>query len=381
MNVKKFIANRRPDPSKATGSYRNSLIRVTVAGTYITTAFFLLFAFIYWLGDYPLAAVWINLGAVLCSGISFLLIKKYGQYRNAAHLVIFAIYLSSAGVMAISGGVHSSSVIWQLFVPVAAFIMTGLRAGLRWGGVSFLTVLVFYILETTGYLQQATKFETTTGDRLIDLLGAIVAVSIAIWYSEFLKSRALIDLEETKAKLNYYATVDPLTNTYNRRYFMELSERKIKRIHTSQGHASFLLFDLDHFKMINDAHGHIIGDQIIHGIAQICMQNLRPDDLLGRFGGEEFVILLPETKIEDARNIAERLRTLLADTPFETEIGPIHTTISIGVALTNETNSVTIDQLLSRADRAMYLAKQAGRNQVVIWEERDLQSPHSTPSG
>lgn len=370
--MKKIIANRRPDPSKTTGSYQDSLIKVTKIGTYFTAAFFLAFAIIYWVGDYPFWAVLDNLAAALCSGISFLLITRYEQYRKAAHLLTFAIYLSSMGVMAISGGIHSSSVIWQIFVPVAAFIMTGLRAGLRWGAVSFLTVLFFYILESTGLVQFTSGFETTTGDRLIDLLGAVVAVSIAIWYSDFLKSRALTDLEKTKAQLKYYATIDPLTNTFNRRHFLELSERRIKRTHTSNGHASLLLFDIDHFKKINDEHGHMIGDEILHGIARICMKHLRTDDILGRFGGEEFVILLPETKLKDARNIAERLRLLIANTPIETEIGPINTTISIGVALVEKTNSVTIKQLLSRADRAMYHAKQTGRNRVIIWEEHDL---------
>lgn len=375
--MKKIIVNRGPDPSKTTGSYQDSLIKVTKAATYFTTVFFLAFAIVYWLGDYPRLAVWVNLAAVLCSVTGFVLIERFGLHRKAAHLVTFAIYLSSAGVMAISGGIHSSSVIWQIFVPVAAFIMTGLRAGLRWGVLSFLTVLTFYILESAGVLQHIVGFETTLSDRLFDLLGAIVAVSIAIWYSDFLKSRSLIDLEETKAQLNYYATVDPLTNTFNRRHFLELSERKIKRTHTSNGHASFLLFDIDHFKKINDTHGHMVGDQILHGIAQICMKHLRTDDILGRFGGEEFVILLPETKLEDARNIAERLRLLVANTPLETEIGPIKTTISIGIALMERTHSVTIEQLLSRADRAMYLAKRAGRNRVIIWEERDLLTTYS----
>lgn len=370
--MKKIIANRGPDPSKTTGSYQDSLIKVTKIGTYFTSAFFLAFAIVYWLGDYPNLAVWVNLAAALCSVISFFLLTKFGQYRTAAHLLIFAIYLSSVGVMAISGGIHSSSIIWQIFVPVAAFIMTGLRAGLRWGGISFLTVLIFYILETTRLVNLTSGFETTTGDRLFDLLGAIVAVSIAIWYSDFLKSRALIDLEATKAQLNYYATVDPLTNAFNRRHFLELSERKIKRTQTANSHASLLFFDIDHFKRINDEHGHMIGDEILHGIAQVCMKHLRTDDILGRFGGEEFVILLPETKLEDAHIIAERLRHLIAHTPIETEIGPINTTISIGVALVEKSDPATIKQLLSRADRAMYLAKQAGRNRVIIWEEGQL---------
>ena len=372
--MKKILAKRRPDPSKATGSYKDSLIKVTKAGTYFTTAFFIIFAIVYWLGGYPLMAVWVNLAAVFCSMIGLLLTLKFGLYRKAAHLITFAIYLSSAGVMAISGGVHSSSVIWQVFVPVAAFIMAGLRAGLRWGGISFFTVLIFYLLESAGLLQLATKFETTTGDRLIDLLGAIVAVSIAIWYSDFLKSRSLIDLEETKAKLKFLASTDSLTNTFNRRHFLELSEQKITRAQAPDSHASFLLFDIDHFKKINDEHGHIIGDQILQGIAQLCMKYLRTDDILGRFGGEEFVILLPNTKLEDARNIAERLRMLIAETPLETEVGWLNITISIGITYTERTNSVNLNQLLSRADRAMYLAKQKGRNRVVIWEERDLQT-------
>ena len=276
--------------------------------------------------------------------------------------------------MAISGGIHSSSVVWQLFVPVAAFIMAGLWAGLRWGGVSFLTVVLFYLLESTGLLQHSMSFETTTEDLLIDLLGAVVAVSIAIWYSDNLKSRALTDLEEAEAQLKFFATVDPLTNTFNRRHFLELSERKIKRTLTSHGQASFLLFDLDHFKKINDEHGHIIGDQVLQGIAQACSKHLRPNDVLGRFGGEEFVILLPETKLEDAKNIAERLRLLIEETPIKTDIGSVNTTISIGLAIKEKTSIMSVDQLLSRADRAMYRAKQTGRNRVIIWDERDLQT-------
>ena len=104
------------------------------------------------------------------------------------------------------------------------------------------------------------------------------------------------------------------------------------------------------------------------------MKNLRTDDILGRFGGEEFVILLPETKLKDAKFIAERLRHLVAETPIETEVGVIHTTISIGVATGRTASRLTIDQLLSRADRAMYRAKQAGRNRVIAWGERDLQT-------
>ena len=373
MNLKVNFKNLRPDPSKKTGSYQDSLIHITRVGTLFTAVFFLAFAFVYWSGGYPAQAVWVNLAATLCSLVGFVLITRFKKHRLTAHLVTSAIYISSAGVMVISGGIHSSSAIWQVFVPVAAFTMIGLWAGLRWGAICLITVVAAYLLETSGVTQFA-GFEATTLDRLIDMGGAIIATSIAIWYSDSIKSSSLADLEKTKDQLNYLATVDPLTNTFNRRHFLELSERRIKRVQTSNGHASFLLFDIDHFKKVNDEYGHIIGDQVLQGMAQICMNNLRTDDILGRFGGEEFVILLPDTKLEDARNIAERLRRLIAETPIETDIGPIRTTISIGIAIKEKTAAISIDQLLSRADRAMYRAKQAGRNRVSIWNEHDLQT-------
>lgn len=165
-----------------------------------------------------------------------------------------------------------------------------------------------------------------------------------------------------------------MTNTFNRWHFLELSERKTKRTLTSHGQASFQLFDLDHFKKINDKNGHIIGDQVLQGIAQTCTNHLRPIDVLGRFDGEEFVILLPETRLEDAINIANRLRLLIAQTPIQTDIGSINTTISIGVAIKEKAATMSVEQLLSRADRAMYRAKQMGRNRVIIWDQRELQT-------
>ncbi len=368
MKLIKSLSRLTPDPSKQDGSYQDSLVRVTRAGTIYTTLFFFGFTLVYLIGGYPLLAVWINIGARFFSITAFFLITRFNAHRKAAHLVTLGIYLSSTGVLAISGGIHSSSIVWLIFVPVVASMMAGLRAGLRWGILSLITVIIFYIFEATGtfYLQ---LFQTTREDMLIDLVGAIVASSIVIWYSDNLKAISFSRLEQAEAQLKHLAAIDTLTNTYNRRYFLEQSNKKLQRIYTSQGYASFLLFDVDHFKKINDTHGHLIGDDILRGVAQICKENLRPDDLLGRFGGEEFVVLLPDTKASHACDIAERLRTRVENTPIETDIGLIRITISIGMAVLEKPYHGNIDQLLLRADQAMYLAKQAGRNQVMLWEE------------
>ncbi|MBN1305919.1 MAG: GGDEF domain-containing protein [Anaerolineales bacterium] len=358
------------DPSKAQGPYRTSLIRATRAGTIFTFFFFMFFAAVYWFSKFPLFAVWVNLFSVLCSLIGYLIVKFTKHYRPAAYLVTFAIYISSAGVMLVSGGIRSSSAIWQVYVPVAAFIMAGIWAGIRWGGISLVTIIIFFIFDRFGLVEAVSQFQTTLSDLFLDLSGAIAAVSIAIWYSDTLKSQSFSSLEKSKEELNFFATIDPLTNTYNRRYFLEQSQRRIHRTRSSNGLAAFLLFDIDHFKNINDTYGHIVGDHILKGLANLCINNLRPDDLIGRFGGEEFVILLPNTEPGDARRIAERLRMLVESTPFQTEIGPLHITISIGISNMHQADTIVLlDQLIFRADKAMYRAKQEGRNRVIEWDQ------------
>ena len=118
MNLKVNFKDLRPDPSKMTGSYQDSLIHVTKLGTQFTAVFFLAFAFVYWQGGYPVQAMWVNLIATLCSLLGFVLITRFKKHRPTAHLVTFAIYISSAGVMMISGGIHSSSTSGRFSCPL-----------------------------------------------------------------------------------------------------------------------------------------------------------------------------------------------------------------------------------------------------------------------
>jgi diguanylate cyclase (GGDEF)-like protein len=355
-------------------SYRASLARVTRYGTYITAGFFLLFALVYKATGYPITAVGVNIICLLCSVTGYVLITRYKLHRLTAHLLTFAIYFSSTGVMALSDGIGSSSVVWQIFVPVAASTMAGLRAGLFWGCISLATVIGFFTAEQLGIPGISPDFHTTQVDLLIDLCGAIIAASIAVWFSDNMKSRSLSKLEETETRLNFYATTDPLTKTFNRRYFFEKSQGELLKTGSNGEQIAFLLFDIDHFKNINDLHGHLAGDQILQGLAGLCFENLRSEDILGRFGGEEFVILLPNMNIEKAKGVAERLRAIISQTPIATDAGDISITVSIGVSVMDASKSVSLDTLLSRADKAMYSAKQAGRNQVIIWDDEDVRN-------
>lgn len=183
-----------------------------------------------------------------------------------------------------------------------------------------------------------------------------------------LASRASLAI--VNARLHHHiheqSRTDPLTGIHNRRYFTELAAGELKRARRYGHPVSVVMMDLDHFKRVNDNHGHRLGDQVLQLFVQRCRENVRTTDVLARYGGEEFVLLLPETDVGTAECVAERLRAVVADSPFKTDVVEISLTISLGIAGLDQDGTLTIDQLLDRADRAMYEAKQAGRDQVIL---------------
>ncbi len=178
----------------------------------------------------------------------------------------------------------------------------------------------------------------------------------------------LAEIEERKRiekQLHHLATTDPLTGAFNRRYFFELAEQEFDRSQRHSRGISIILFDVDHLKAINDTHGHIVGDQLLKTIAERFNSHLRQMDIFGRFGGDEFVILLPETNINQARQAAERLHKIVTSDPVETFRGKIPIQISIGVSSLE--NSDDMEKLLIKTDQALYEAKESGRDQVVVF--------------
>lgn len=161
--------------------------------------------------------------------------------------------------------------------------------------------------------------------------------------------------------------IDPLTKIYNRRGLISLGNREIDRCKRYCTSLSAIFFDVDHFKQINDQYGHDVGDQVLKMIAQRTRKSVRIFDIIGRYGGEEFAILLPETGIESASLLAERLCEALGQTPITTSKGKVIVTVSIGVSSLNQAIQ-DLDSLIKAADEGMYAAKRAGRNQVkIIW--------------
>jgi diguanylate cyclase (GGDEF)-like protein len=171
------------------------------------------------------------------------------------------------------------------------------------------------------------------------------------------------ELETALAKLTDMAVHDELTGLYNRRYLLDMLRREKARADRSGGTFCVCVLDIDHFKRINDTYGHGQGDIVLRSFARLAAQDLRAVDLLGRWGGEEFLLLLPETSSDLAEKCPQRIQTELADTSFDGLESDFRITVSAGIA--QYCRGMGIDELIDQADRAMYAAKHAGRNRIV----------------
>jgi diguanylate cyclase (GGDEF)-like protein len=185
---------------------------------------------------------------------------------------------------------------------------------------------------------------------------------------------------------------DPLTGLANRRYLYATLDREIDRVTRAGDSALLLMLDIDHFKQINDVHGHLAGDLVLQSVARTLSACVRPMDTIARYGGEEFAIVLPSCQANFARVVGERVRRAIESTPIRiSPIEQVHITVSIGGAFALQWIRSTKQLWVERADQQLYVAKQAGRNRMSIEDQPDstvsaeeknmLFAPVFTPSG
>ena len=168
------------------------------------------------------------------------------------------------------------------------------------------------------------------------------------------------ELEETKVQLTIEATTDSLTGLFNRRYFSEISLNSFKMAQRYRQSLSIMMLDIDKFKMINDTYGHAVGDKVLVSCSQTLMDEARESDVVARYGGEEFIFLLPQTSLEEATVLAERIQNKLCKKAQE-----INVTLSIGIAIFEDGVDKSIEDIIKKADKALYKAKESGRNKLA----------------
>ncbi len=218
-----------------------------------------------------------------------------------------------------------------------------------------------------------TAFPLRVGDRLI---AALVCEGVTEGDSEqiaLLSRPCALVIQKVKlyARLQRLAITDGLTHLYSRRYFLERFLEELERSKRLGLSLSFLMADLDHFKQKNDQYGHLVGDMILREVAALLKSSVREIDLVGRYGGEEFSILLPDTQRQEAFQVAERIRKHVAEREFSAYGEVIPVTVSIGLGSFPEDGETAVD-LMEVADSALYHAKQSGRNRIAAHRQEDL---------
>lgn len=174
-----------------------------------------------------------------------------------------------------------------------------------------------------------------------------------------------IDNARLFKKVHQLANTDSLTGVYNRRHFFDLATKEFERANRFSRPLSLIIWDIDHFKTVNDTFGHIVGDQVLKMVAERCRSSLRELDLLGRYGGEEFIAILTEADSLSAREVGERLRAAIESTSYVIDGKEVSISISVGIA--DIKDCLSLDMLLDHADQALFHAKRSGRNRVWVW--------------
>ncbi|HSP78074.1 MAG TPA: sensor domain-containing diguanylate cyclase, partial [Myxococcaceae bacterium] len=214
-------------------------------------------------------------------------------------------------------------------------------------------------------------FPLTAGDRILGTLVAGARKKAALSH-DVLRMLEVIAIQAAQAVLRAQlyeamermATTDGMTGLLNNRSFQARADELLAQTKRYGRKCSLLLTDVDHFKSVNDTYGHLTGDQVLKGVARILKEQARDTDIVARYGGEEFVILMPETDAQGARVIAERIREAVKAEVFQTEMGPLKVTMSLGIA-TAPDHGLEKLVLVELADQCLYYAKQHGRNQSV----------------
>jgi diguanylate cyclase (GGDEF)-like protein len=323
----------------------------------------------YWLG-FTRAASEILLCCLfmLCAP---LVLRVSGSMIAARELFLGAVVFNFCWLSNHLGGITSPTAPWLLAAPIVAMFLGGVCSALCWLAVGCAALAVLYSVPSN-----AIGFDAASQMPMLSLLcnmGLMVVITVFVLLFELTKTQGFVHLEQALRTINELAIRDELTGCHNRRHVLRLIERESARGHRF----SICLLDIDFFKRINDTWGHSAGDAVLRAFSQAVQSQVRPGDTFGRYGGEEFLLMLPDTLAPGAAVLADRVRLAIEQMRCA-ELGPdVITTVSIGVAEFAPGESVSA--AIGRADEALYLAKSAGRNRVACHGDTLPEEPAPLP--
>lgn len=350
-----------PPAARATPEAHNraqNLVNAAVLAVLASPAYA---AFYYALGD-PAGCVSLLLCCAGTLSAPFLL-RARGSIFLAREVFVGTAFFTFVYLNYHLGGVSSPATGWLITPPVAAMLIGGIATAMFWLAMSGITLALLYALPLMGVALPAPPIANMSLLYFVVELGLFVVVVFFVLMFEVTKTRGFIKLEKALDYINALAIRDELTGSHNRRHLLELIEREQHRNARAGRAFCVCLLDIDYFKRVNDTFGHSAGDTVLRTFAHAVARQVRDIDAFGRYGGEEFLLMLPETRIEAAAVLVERIRAHVETLKFTDICADLGLSVSIGVAQYRD--GETIAQLIARADAALYMAKSGGRNRVV----------------
>ncbi len=258
---------------------------------------------------------------------------------------------------------NSLTSIIDVLIPLAIYIFSPLKIFYNIALAFGFSIGIIYVdhVYKTG-VDALTLNAVTTAQFVVHALGLVAGLQIQSYRRKSFK--AFVEERDAREVAAYLANIDPLTKSMTRGHFFNIAESEFLRFRRYHRRLSMLVMDADHFKEINDTYGHYAGDLVLRNVSLVTLEQKRTQDTLGRLGGEEFGLLLPETGVEQATVVAERIQKAWEQTPCIVDGKLIRTTVSIGVAEAHPEDSA-FEDILKRADRMMYKAKESGRNRIM----------------
>ncbi|THC46231.1 diguanylate cyclase [Massilia sp. Mn16-1_5] len=320
------------------------------------------YALAYHLLGFDAAAVEILL---CCVGmlLSPLLLRFSGSIWAARELFLCALFFNFTWLSYNLGGIGAPTASWLITAPLVAMFLGGVASALFWLALSCAAAVTIYMLPGAGYPLPSHPVADMALLYLACHLGLFVVVLVFALLFELTKTQGFVKLEQALGTINELAIRDELTGVHNRRYLLGLIDREKERSDRNGRAFCLCLLDIDFFKRINDTWGHSAGDTVLRAFAGTVQGLVRGSDCFGRYGGEEFLLMLPETPAADAMVLAERVRAAIEKMRCVEGGSEIALTVSIGMAEYRMGEAVGL--AVGRADEALYLAKSSGRNRVV----------------
>lgn len=308
----------------------------------------------FWVVDSPLLA-WLNVASIAMYIAAYLLLS---QRRNRPALVLIWIEVVGHAVIGtlLTGWDAGFNYYLLMFIP--AIMVSG-----GWRSVTVPLILLFISYLGLHGVSRSVGALDPLSDTALAVLN-IFNVSIFFAMASYTARFYYLMVRRTEGKLRDLATRDTLTGLFNRRHLVDLAQKEMAQSARSGEPLSLVIADIDNFKQINDGLGHDAGDQVLRHVSALLRRRCRTDDTVARWGGEEFLFLLPDTDADAAANFAERVRAAIAKTRFDHAERSISCALSLGVATVGAFES--LEEAIGRADRALYQSKAAGRNRVTV---------------